>query len=209
MQLVFLRDFEIVKMRKLTMSLPSPARTARAVPAGEVKLRGMTLVELLVGMAIATLMTIAGWRAIEALQTARDQTFRDATQWQALDNLFATLEADLRRADLRSFSGDSTSLSFRLNPLTPTDAARVVRYRWLATDSGLAQAIRQSEDGSIAMVEAKNARFAYRKSATSAEPNPVSAPQINEYPRAVEVAIELAGNDADAVRVVNRVVVLR
>jgi prepilin-type N-terminal cleavage/methylation domain-containing protein len=209
LRLVFLRGYEIVTMFRFPSTFPSPARAVRPIPAGEVKRRGMTLVELLVGMAIATLMTIAGWRAIEALQTARDQTFRDATQWQALDNLFATLEADLRRADLRSFSGDATSLTFRLNPLTPTDPARVVLYRWLATDNGLARAIRQSDDGSIAMVEAKNARFAYRQSPTRAEPNPTSTPQINEYPRAVELAIELAGNDADASRVVNRVVVLR
>jgi prepilin-type N-terminal cleavage/methylation domain-containing protein len=34
--------------------------------------RGVTLIELLVGMAIATLMTVAGWRAIDAMQSARD-----------------------------------------------------------------------------------------------------------------------------------------
>jgi type II secretory pathway component PulJ len=176
----------------------------------------MTLVELLVGLAIATMMTIAGWRAIEALQSARDQTFRDATQWQALDTLFATLEADLRRADLRNFSGDATSLTLQLNPLSATDIARTVRYRWLATENGLAQAQRQSDDGNITLVEARNARFAYRKSARAGDPtvaNATAVDQINEYPRALEIAIELAGNpvpdENDAKRVINRVLVLR
>jgi type II secretory pathway component PulJ len=185
---------------------------------GEAKQFGMTLVELLVGLAIATLMTIAGWRAIEALQSARDQTLRDATQWQALDTLFATLEADLRRADLSSFSGDATSLTLRLNPLSATDTARTVRYRWLATDNGLAQAQRQSDDGSVILVEARNARFAYRKSSRAGDPNVANATatavdQISEYPRAVELAIELTGNavpnENDAKRVINRVLVLR
>jgi prepilin-type N-terminal cleavage/methylation domain-containing protein len=188
------------------MRLDSPRACSRRVRAPA---RGMTLVELLVGMAIATIMTIAGWRAIEALQTARDQTFRDATQWQALDTLFATLEADLRRADLREFSGTATSLTLKLNPLTPTDAPRTVRYTWAAGDNGLARAIRQSDDGSIAMVEAKNARFAYRKAARANEPAPPSLDQINEYPRAVELAIDLAGNTNDSSRIVNRVLVLR
>ncbi len=169
----------------------------------------MTLVELLVGMLIATLMTVAGWRAIEALQTARDQTFRDATQWQALDTLFATIEADLRRADLKSFSGDATSFSLRLNPLTATEPSRSVRYQWVTAENGIARAIRQSDDGRTTMVEAKNARFAYRKSANNAEPNPSSVQEIGEYPRAVEVAIELLGNDGDATRVINRTLVLR
>jgi type II secretory pathway component PulJ len=194
----------------------TPALSEHPRARNEAQQFGMTLVELLVGLAIATLMTIAGWRAIEALQSARDQTFRDATQWQALDTLFATLEADLRRADLRNFSGDATSLTLRLNPLSPTDTARTVRYRWLATENGLAQVQRQSDDGNIILVEARNARFAYRKSARVGElnaANATSVDQTNEYPRAVELAIELAGNtipnENDAKRVINRVLVLR
>ncbi|MGL4233608.1 MAG: PulJ/GspJ family protein [Casimicrobium sp.] len=171
--------------------------------------RGMTLVELLVGMAIATLMTVAGWRAIEALQSARDQTFRDATQWQALDTLFATLESDLRRADLRVFSGDATSLTLRLNPLDAKEPIRTVRYRWVASENGLARVIRASDEGEIALTEARNARFAYRKVASATDLASSSVPQVSEYPRAVELAIELAGNDTTANRIVNRTLVLR
>ncbi|MBP6531200.1 MAG: prepilin-type N-terminal cleavage/methylation domain-containing protein, partial [Burkholderiales bacterium] len=32
---------------------------------------GMTLVEILIALAIASLMTLTGWRAIDALQTSR------------------------------------------------------------------------------------------------------------------------------------------
>jgi type II secretory pathway component PulJ len=197
-------------LRKSTCSRAPLARICKQHPS---KRLGMTLVELLVGLAISTLMTIAGWRAIDALQTARDQTYRDATQWQALDTLFATLEADLRRADLTSFSGDATALTMRLNPLNATDVARTVRYRWLASDSGLAQIQRQSDDGSVVLVEARNARFAYRKSPRADEPGATSIERIDEYPRAVEIAIELAGNTlpsaSEEKRIVNRVLVLR
>ena len=41
--------------------------------------RGMTLVEILIALAIASLMTLTGWRAIDALQTSRDRVQADAT----------------------------------------------------------------------------------------------------------------------------------
>jgi prepilin-type N-terminal cleavage/methylation domain-containing protein len=61
---------------------------------------GMTLVEILIAMAIASLMTLTGWRAVDALQVSRDRVVSEAFQWQRLDDLFVTLEADLRRASI-------------------------------------------------------------------------------------------------------------
>ncbi len=177
---------------------------------------GMTLVELLVGMAIATLMTVAGWRAIEALQTARDQTFRDATQWQSLDTFFSTLESDLRRADYKVFSGDGTSISLRLNPLTQTEPLRTVRYRWVAINENLVRVVRQSDDGEIALTEGRNARFSYRvptnagaASASTAGTAATSAAQVSELPKAVEIAIELLGNANETGRIINRTLVVK
>ena len=57
----------------------------------------MTLVEILIALAIASLMTLTGWRAIDALlKSSRDRVQADATQWQQFDDFFVTLEADLR-----------------------------------------------------------------------------------------------------------------
>jgi type II secretory pathway component PulJ len=180
--------------------------------------RGVTLIELLVGMLIATLMTVAGWRAIDAMQSARDQTVGDAARWQAIDTLFATMEADLRRADLRTFAGDATSFSLQLNPLAPTDAMQTVRYRLHVSDTGITRALREADTGSIVIAEIRNGRFAYRtppKAATPSSPAIASTTttQIDEYPRAVEIALEVLGHNAassnDEARVVNRLLVLR
>ena len=57
-------------------------------------------------------MTLTGWRAIDALQSSRDQVQADATQWQQFDDFFVTLEADLRRASLSEFSGSESGMSF-------------------------------------------------------------------------------------------------
>jgi type II secretory pathway component PulJ len=179
--------------------------------------QGVTLVELLVGMAIATMMTIAGWRAIDAMQSARDQTVNDAARWQSIDTLFATLEADLRRADLRVFSGNTNGLDLSLNPLTAVEPPQSVRYRFNRTGQGATQIVRTTGIDAIEMTVVRNARFAYRTNPkpatqTSAAQPGESVATIGEYPRAIEIAIEVLGNanEADAVpRIVNRLMVLR
>ncbi|MCS6997107.1 MAG: hypothetical protein NZ533_09195 [Casimicrobiaceae bacterium] len=91
----------------------------------------MTLVELMLAIAIATLLSLAGWRAIEVLQHAREQTRRDAELWQRFETLFERLESDLRRADLTRFDADPQGLRFQLLPLTPGAAPTPVAYEWL------------------------------------------------------------------------------
>jgi prepilin-type N-terminal cleavage/methylation domain-containing protein len=179
--------------------------------------RGVTLIELLVGMAIATLMTVAGWRAIDAMQSARDQTVNDAARWQSIDTLFATMESDLRRADLRAFSGNANAFSLRLNPLSQTESPQSVRYQLNKTDAGTTQIVRLADTGSIEMTIVREGRFAFRtnpKPATQSSPATPSTvvATIDEYPRAVEIALEVLGNanNSDAApRIVNRVLVLR
>ena len=82
-----------------------PSKIARA--------RGMTLVEIMIALSIASLMTLTGWRALDTLQVSRDRVVNDAAQWQRLDDFFANLEADLRRASLSEFAADRKST--RLN----------------------------------------------------------------------------------------------
>lgn len=169
--------------------------------------RGMTLVELIVGLAITTLMTIAGWRAIETLQTARDVTQRDVAGWQALDTLFETMEADLRRADLRQFRGSASGFDFRLNALADTAPAHNARYRSTPIESGF-RIVRETSDGSVAFIDVASARFTYygRDPQTNL---PMQTDNTASYPRAVEVTLSLIGNDSTSARDIRRVMALQ
>jgi len=97
----------------------------------------MTLVEILIALAIASLMTLTGWRAIDALQTSRDRVIADASTWQRIDDLFATLEADLRRASLTEFSGNSDSLMLLQPAINGNPTAAVVRYSTAQISAGM------------------------------------------------------------------------
>ena len=90
---------------------------------------GMTLVEILIAMAIASLMTLTGWRAVDALQTSRDRVVTEASQWQRLDDFFVTLEADLRRASIAEFSGSADALVMSQPALDGSADVQIVRYR--------------------------------------------------------------------------------
>jgi type II secretory pathway pseudopilin PulG len=190
-------------MRPFTLKSLSPPRPTATANAS----RGMTLVELIVGLAITTLMTIAGWRAIETLQTARDVTQRDVAAWQALDTLFETMEADLRRADLKLFRGSASGFDFRLNALADNAPAQNARYRSTPTDGGF-RIVRESSDGSVAFIDVANVRFVYhgRDPQTNL---PTQTESIASYPRAVELTLSLIGNDSTTTRDVRRVMSLQ
>ena len=60
--------------------------------------RGFTLLELLVALAIFSLLSVLGYRAVAALTASESQLSAEAQRWQALDALFARLEGDFRQA---------------------------------------------------------------------------------------------------------------
>jgi general secretion pathway protein J len=60
--------------------------------------RGFTLLELLVALAIFSLLSVLGYRAVAALTSSEAQLSAEAQRWQALDTLFARIEADFRQA---------------------------------------------------------------------------------------------------------------
>lgn len=177
---------------------------------------GVTLIELLVGLAITTLMTIAGWRAIDAMQVARDTTVADAARWQSIDTLFATIEADLRRADLQSFSGNAQGFTFKLNPLTTTEGPQAIAYGFVAAQSGVVQVLRQTDADAVTLVEVSSGVFAYRTASKPATSSAAAAPsgrveRIDEFPRAIDIGLDLLGRDANETtpRRVARTVMLR
>lgn len=61
-------------------------------------LRGFTLVELLIALAILASMAVLGYRALASLADSETRLAAEAQRWRALDGFFARLEADVRAA---------------------------------------------------------------------------------------------------------------
>jgi prepilin-type N-terminal cleavage/methylation domain-containing protein len=179
--------------------------------------RGMTLIELIVGLAIASLMTITGWRAIESLQSARDQTVNDAARWQALDTFFASLESDLRRADLTSFSGDIASLSLRMPGESLTAEPMNVRYVISINEgSNLFNVTRYTDSSALTFTQVRGGSFAYRPVviAGTMSTNDTFLDTLSAYPRAVHITLTtIDNNDVNdpnvTPKIVKRLMVLR
>ncbi len=64
--------------------------------------RGFTLVEALVAVAILGIVALLAWRATGAMADSEAQISNESRHWQRLDALFARMEADMRRAIPRS-----------------------------------------------------------------------------------------------------------
>jgi hypothetical protein len=176
----------------------------------------MTLIELIVGLAIASLMTITGWRAIESLQSARDQTINDASRWRAIDTFFASLEADLRRAELTAFNGANNVLTMRI----PSDGAAAqpdtVRYVITADETtGAFNMTREAVSGALTFAQVRSASFAYRAATTQGTVNANDGfiDTIGTYPRAVEITLAVIDNtgrdESTPPRTIKRLMVLR
>lgn len=60
--------------------------------------RGFTLIEVLVALAVLAALATFAWRATASLVEGEARLASEARRWQALDALFARLEADVRAA---------------------------------------------------------------------------------------------------------------
>lgn len=60
--------------------------------------RGFTLIEILIALSILSVIATLGYRALASLTDSEVQLTAEAARWQALDGMFARLEADLRQA---------------------------------------------------------------------------------------------------------------
>ena len=143
---------------------------------------GMTLVEIMIALAIASLMTLTGWRALDTLQVSRDRVVSEAAQWQRLDDFFANLEADLRRASLVEFSASSEAMVLLQPSLSRSVVSRRVNYRWaLAGDH--VQIIREVGGERLPVAEVNAISVNYSVDGVSFEP------AINVYPRAIRISV--------------------
>jgi general secretion pathway protein J len=69
---------------------------------------GFTLVELLIALAILSLLAVLGYRAVASLGDTQARLSAEAEQWRTLDRIFSRLEADCRQAvprDVRTGDG--------------------------------------------------------------------------------------------------------
>lgn len=71
-----------------------PTDDARPARAGGGRGRGFTLIEILVALAIFTLLSVAAYRGLNAVLEARARVAADHRQWQTLALLFARLSQD-------------------------------------------------------------------------------------------------------------------
>ena len=161
------------------------------------KSHGMTLVEILVALAIASLMTLTGWRAVDALQSSRDRVVREAAQWQRVDDFFVTLEADLRRASISEFSGNSDTITVLQPSLEGGVEVRTVRYRLTPSTAPTStngfpsiDVVREAGNDRTPLAEAQSFTAAYSMDGTTFEPS------ANAYPRALRITMLPVGATA-------------
>ena len=165
------------------------------------KSRGMTLVEILIALAIASLMTLTGWRAVDALQSSRDRVVTEAAQWQRVDDFFVTMEADLRRASISEFSGNSDTIAVLQPSLDGGIEVRTVRYS-LAPSAAPTSAngfpsidvVRESGNERTPLTEVQSLNVAYSMDGTT------FAPSASTYPRALRITMLPVGATAPVER---------
>lgn len=170
-----------------------PSKIARA--------RGMTLVEIMIALSIASLMTLTGWRALDTLQVSRDRVVNDAAQWQRLDDFFANLEADLRRASLSEFAANNDAMAMVQPSLSRSVDNSRVSYRWLTTNDHV-EVIREAGGERLPVVEAQSISVAYSVDGVLFEPT------INAYPRAIRISV-VPLTTSGALPPVDRILALR
>ncbi len=171
----------------------TPSKIARA--------RGMTLVEIMIALSIASLMTLTGWRALDTLQVSRDRVVSDAAQWQRLDDFFVNLEADLRRASLSEFAAYRDAMSMVHPSLSRGVDTRRVSYRWLATNDRF-EVIREAGGERLPVVEVQSISVAYSADGVLFEPT------SDAYPRAIRISV-IPVTTAGVLPPVDRILALR
>ena len=142
----------------------------------------MTLVEIMIALSIASLMTLTGWRALDTLQVSRDRVVNDAAQWQRLDDFFANLEADLRRASLSEFVANSEAIIMVQPSLTQSVDSRRVSYRWTSANSRV-DVIREVGGERLPVAEVQSVQMTYSADGVT------FLASIDTYPRAIRISI--------------------
>lgn len=105
---------------------------------GRVAVRGFTLIEVLLALAIMATLAITGYRALSGMLEGEQRVAQERERWRALDLFFARLEHDLGHVLPRAYRiGDAgmPAMYLRDSALafvrgTPGEAPQRIGYRW-------------------------------------------------------------------------------
>lgn len=98
--------------------------------------RGFTLVELLVALAIFSVLGVLSYRALAVIVDSRDRVAVEQRRWQAVTRFVQRLELDLQQVALNlpdAVTYDASRQTLRLIRLAgggPGDEVRTIRYRF-------------------------------------------------------------------------------
>jgi len=102
--------------------------------------RGFTLIELMIALAILSLLALLSFRGLGAVLDARDQVRQETQKWTRVTAFFARFQRDVQLSAPSPLRGTSAGFEFsRLATPGGSDAPRVVAYR-LNQDHGIALA---------------------------------------------------------------------
>jgi general secretion pathway protein J len=86
-------------VRGIPATVPSMPTAVPGTPVAVARtLRGFTLIEALVAIAVLALVALLAWRATAALSDGEARLGAESARWQQLDALLSRIEADLRAA---------------------------------------------------------------------------------------------------------------
>ena len=74
------------------------------------KQRGFTLIELLVALVILTLLSVAGYRGLDAVLQTRERVATETRKWQHLSFFFARMNQDIAQAVQRPVRDEAGSI---------------------------------------------------------------------------------------------------
>lgn len=104
--------------------------------------RGFTLIELLVALVIFALLSLAGYRGLDAVLQTRERITRETVKWQHLAIFFSRLEQDVAQAihrPARDQGGLAQPEWIGRNAVAAEDEAHLTFTRAGAQDQGEAQ----------------------------------------------------------------------
>ena len=126
----------------LSFQRPDAAlRAMRTSHAPHASPAGFTLLEVLLALTIAALLAITGYRGLSLLLDSDQRLAAQSRQWRSLDQFFARLESDLRKAvprGVRGPGGDEPALLLTAGNAVSGAYATMLRFSRAGGESGAA-----------------------------------------------------------------------
>jgi general secretion pathway protein J len=89
------------------------------------RLRGFTLIELMIALVILSLLALMSFRGLDAVLAARDQVTQESEKWKAVAAFFSRFQRDLQLSAPSPVSG--TRQRFEFNRLAMSEGSDVPR----------------------------------------------------------------------------------